>query len=116
MEAIREAGGPPNVVTTLADPTVESAQELMKHPGIRLLVVTGGAGVVEVAMRSGKRAVCAGPGNPPVVVDETADLDQAGRDIVRGASFDNNIVCVCEKEVLAVDSVADELLRSIGRQ
>lgn len=115
-QAIREAGGPSNVVTTLAEPTIESAQELMKHPGIRLLVVTGGAAVVKVAMQSGKRAICAGPGNPPVVVDETADPDQAGRDIVRGASFDNNIVCVCEKEILAVDSVADALLKSIGRQ
>jgi len=115
-QAIREAGVPSNVVTTLAEPTIESAQELMKHPGIRLLVVTGGAAVVEVAMRSGKRAICAGPGNPPIVVDETADLDQAGRDTVRGASFDNNIVCVCEKEIFAVDSIADGLLKSIGRQ
>ncbi len=115
-QAIREAGGPSNVVTTLAEPTIESAQELMKHPGIRLLVVTGGAAVVEVAMRSGKRAICAGPGNPPVVVDETADMGQAGRDIVRGASFDNNIVCVCEKEILAVDSIAGDLLKSMARQ
>jgi len=113
--AIVEAGGPPNVVTTLAEPTIESAQNLMKHPGVRLLVVTGGAGVVEVAMRSGKRAICAGPGNPPVVVDETADLEQAGRDIVRGASFDNNIVCVCEKEVLAVASISDGLAKSLRR-
>jgi aldehyde dehydrogenase len=115
-QAIRQAGGPPNVVTTLVEPTIESAQALMKHPDVQLLVVTGGAGVVEVAMRSGKRAICAGPGNPPVLVDETADLDQAGRDITRGASFDNNIVCVCEKEVLAVGSIADSLLRSMGRQ
>lgn len=114
--AILEAGGPPNVVTTLVEPTIESAQELMRHPGVRLLVVTGGAGVVEVAMRSGKRAICAGPGNPPAVVDETADVDQAARDIVKGASFDNNIVCVCEKEILAVDSVADSLMKSMGRQ
>ncbi|MCK4548067.1 MAG: aldehyde dehydrogenase EutE [Candidatus Eisenbacteria sp.] len=115
-QAIREAGGPPNVVTTLAEPTIESAQELMKHAGVRLLCITGGAGVVKAAMRSGKRAICAGPGNPPVVVDETADLDQAGRDIVRGASFDNNIVCVCEKEILAVSSIADALLASMKRQ
>ena len=71
----------------------------MRHPGIRLLVVTGGGAVVKAAMASGKRAICAGPGNPPVVVDETADLDKAGRDIVLGASTDNNIICVDEKEV-----------------
>jgi acyl-CoA reductase-like NAD-dependent aldehyde dehydrogenase len=110
-EAIVEAGGPPNLVCALAEPTIETAQQIMHHPDINLLVVTGGAGVVQAAMQSGKRAVCAGPGNPPVVVDETADLEQAGRDIVRGASFDNNIICIDEKEIYAVASVADELKR-----
>ena len=112
-EAIIRAGGPANLVTTLTEPTIESAQALMKHPGIGLLVVTGGPGVVKVAMQSGKRAVCAGPGNPPVVVDETADIAQAARDIVRGASFDNNIICVDEKEVFVVSSVADDLLAAM---
>ncbi|MCB9850589.1 MAG: aldehyde dehydrogenase EutE [Phycisphaerales bacterium] len=111
--AIIEAGGPPNVVTTLSHPTVETAQALMVHPGVRLLVVTGGAGVVKVAMKSGKRAICAGPGNPPIVVDETADIDQAGRDVVLGASFDNNIICTDEKETFVVSSVADKLLASM---
>ena len=83
----------------------------MHHKDVRLLTVTGGAAVVRAAMRSGKRAVCAGPGNPPVVVDETADLEQAGRDIVIGGSFDNNIVCTTEKETIAVDSIVDELIQ-----
>jgi len=108
--AIMEAGGPANVVTTIAHPTVESAQALMVHPGVRLLVVTGGAGVVQAAMKSGKRAICAGPGNPPIVVDETADIDRAGRDVVLGASFDNNVICTDEKETFVVSSVADKLL------
>ena len=110
-EAIVEAGGPPNLVCAVADPTIETAQQIMRHPDVRLLVVTGGEAVVHAAMQSGKRAICAGPGNPPVVVDETADLEQAGRDVVRGASFDNNIICVDEKEVFAVASIADELKR-----
>jgi acyl-CoA reductase-like NAD-dependent aldehyde dehydrogenase len=113
-KTIMEAGGPPNVITAVATPTIESAQELMHHPGIRLLVVTGGGGVVKAAMQSGKRAICAGPGNPPVVVDETANIDQAGRDIVRGASTDNNIICVDEKETIVVESVADALLKSMA--
>ncbi len=113
--AITAAGGPPNVITTVSQPTIESAQELMQHPRIRLLVVTGGEGVVKVAMRSGKRAICAGPGNPPAVVDETADLDRAAKDIVLGASFDNNIVCVLEKEIIAVDTIADQLKASLCR-
>jgi acyl-CoA reductase-like NAD-dependent aldehyde dehydrogenase len=108
-EAITSAGGPENVVTCLADPTIESAQALMKHKGTRVTVVTGGPAVVKAALNSGKRAICAGPGNPPVVVDETAILEKAGRDIVRGASLDNNIVCIVEKEVIAVASIADKL-------
>ncbi|OQY21556.1 MAG: hypothetical protein B6I34_07145 [Anaerolineaceae bacterium 4572_32.1] len=110
-QAIVEAGGPSNLVCAIAEPTIETAQQIMGHPGVQLLAVTGGAGVVKAAMSRGKRAVCAGPGNPPVVVDETADLDQAGRDIVRGASFDNNIICIDEKEIFAVAAIADELKR-----
>jgi acyl-CoA reductase-like NAD-dependent aldehyde dehydrogenase len=111
-----EAGGPPDLVTAVADPTIESAQALMRHPDLRLLVVTGGAGVVSEAMRSGKRAICAGPGNPPVVVDETADLEQAGRDVVAGASFDNNIICTDEKVLIVVAAVADALLAVMRRR
>jgi len=111
--AITAAGGPPDLVTAVADPTIESATELMHHRGIDLLAVTGGPGVVKAAMKSGKRAVCAGPGNPPVVVDRTADIPAAGRDIVYGAGFDNNIVCVDEKEVFVVAAVADDLLRAM---
>jgi aldehyde dehydrogenase len=110
-EAIMEAGGPANLVCGVAEPTIETAQQIMRHPDVELLAVTGGAAVVREAMQSGKRAVCAGPGNPPVVVDETADLEQAGRDIVRGASFDNNIICIDEKEIFAVAAIADGLKR-----
>jgi acyl-CoA reductase-like NAD-dependent aldehyde dehydrogenase len=113
--AITRAGGPPNLVTAVANPTIESAQALMGHEGIRILAVTGGSGVVRQAMTSGKRAICAGPGNPPVVVDATADLEFAARNIIAGASFDNNIVCVDEKEVIAVESIVDDLLQHMGR-
>jgi len=113
--AIIRGGGPANLVTTVAEPTIESAQVLMGHEGVRLLVVTGGSGVVRQAMTSGKRAICAGPGNPPVVVDATADLEHAARNIIAGASFDNNIVCVDEKEVIAVESIVEELLQQMSR-
>lgn len=106
-------GGPRNVVTCVSNPTVESAGQTMKHPNVRLVVVTGGGGVVKAAMTSGKRAICAGPGNPPVVVDETADIAKAGRDIVLGASTDNNIICADEKQVLVVDKVADDLIKAM---
>jgi acyl-CoA reductase-like NAD-dependent aldehyde dehydrogenase len=112
-DAIVNAGGPQNLITAVAEPTIQSAQALMKHPQIDLLVVTGGPAVVKVAMNSGKKVIAAGPGNPPCVVDETADIEKAGRDIVNGASFDNNIVCICEKEVLVVASVADRLKQAM---
>ena len=115
-KAIVGAGGPPNVVTGVANPTIESAQELMKDRGVRLVVVTGGPDVVKQAMMSGKRAICAGPGNPPVVVDETADIDKAARDIVLGASTDNTIICTDEKETFAVASIADALIASMAWQ
>jgi acyl-CoA reductase-like NAD-dependent aldehyde dehydrogenase len=114
-KAIVAAGGPPNLLTCMAEPTIQSAGELMKHPLIRLLVVTGGPAVVAAAMNSGKRAICAGPGNPPSVVDPTADIEKAGRDLVWGHSFDNNVICVDEKEVIVVESVAEALKASMKR-
>ena len=112
-KAIISEGGPPNLLTTVANPTIESAQKLMVHPKIRLLVVTGGPHVVNQAMKSGKRVIAAGPGNPPVVVDETADLDKAGSDIVKSASCDNNIICVVEKEIIVTHAAAEGLKKSL---
>lgn len=113
--AVVENGGPPNLISIMREPTIESAQQLMKHKDIRLLVVTGGSDVVRVAMQSEKRVIAAGPGNPPVVVDETADLDRAGHDIVWGASLDNNIVCIAEKEVICVESAVEGLLLAMKK-
>jgi len=115
-QAIIESGGPEGLVSTVIEPTIETAQELMRHGGVRLLVVTGGAAVVKAAMTSGKRAICAGPGNPPVVVDESADIDNAAKCIVQGASMDNNIICVDEKEVFVVDQVANKLFAAFTAQ
>ena len=115
-EAIVAAGGPENLICAVGDPTIQSAQALMKHPLVRILAVTGGPGVVKEAMNSGKRAIAAGPGNPPAVVDETAHLDVAAKGIVTGASIDNNIVCIAEKEVLAVSSICDRLKELLVRE
>lgn len=109
-EASLEAGGPENLAVTVSKPTLESADVLFKSPDIALLAVTGGPGVVTAALSSGKRAIGAGAGNPPVVVDETADIKKAAKDIVDGAAFDNNLPCIAEKEVVAVDKIADELI------
>ncbi len=109
-EAVVNAGGPADLMTCVAEPTIEVAQQLFKYPGIGLLVVTGGEAVVEAARKStDKRLIAAGAGNPPVVVDETADIANAAKCIVYGASFDNNIICADEKEIIAVDSITDQL-------
>jgi len=109
-EAVVAAGGPNNVVTTVAEPNIETAQRLFRYPGINLLTVTGGEAVVHAARQhTDKRLIAAGAGNPPVVVDESADIPRAARDIVWGASFDNNIICADEKEIIAVASICDAL-------
>ncbi|MFH2006923.1 MAG: aldehyde dehydrogenase family protein [bacterium] len=113
--AILEAGGPPNVLCSVASPTLESSQTLMKHPAIRLLLVTGGGVVVKLAMTSGKKVVAAGPGNPPVIVDDTASLSHAAKSIVDGASFDNNVLCIAEKEIFVFRNVADRLKEELRR-
>ena len=108
-QAIQAAGGPPNLLTSMSDPSIANAQALMGHPDVRLLVVTGGMRVVREAMKHGKKVIAAGPGNPPVVVDETVNIKKAAQDVVDGASFDNNIPCIAEKELFVVEAVADEL-------
>ncbi len=112
---IERAVGVRDALTMVAEPSIRSAQQIFEHPGIALLCVTGGPAVVKAAMAAGKRVIAAGPGNPPVVVDETADLDAAARAIVEGASFDNNLLCIGEKEVFVVAPVADELRAALRR-
>ncbi len=111
--AITASGGPSNLITAIPHPTLESAREVMHHPDLRVLLVTGGPGVVKEALKTNKKVIAAGPGNPPAVVDQTADVEAAGRDIVLGASFDNNVVCTDEKTTIVVESVADRLIQSM---
>ena len=110
------AGGfPPNLFTCIKNPTIETANALFNHPDVPLLCITGGPGVVKAAMSTNKKVIGAGPGNPPVLVDETADLDLAARSIIKGASFDNNILCIAEKEVFVVESVFDKFMLAMDR-
>ncbi|MBQ8815779.1 MAG: aldehyde dehydrogenase EutE [Lachnospiraceae bacterium] len=110
-EASLEAGGPDNIACTVQKPTLDSSAVMMKHKDIPLLVATGGPGVVTAVLSSGKRGIGAGAGNPPALVDETADIRKAAEDIVNGCTFDNNLPCIAEKEVVAVDAVCDELMK-----
>ncbi len=108
-KALVEAGAPPNLIVTVTEPSIENTNAMMQHKLVRLLVATGGPGIVKAVLSSGKKAIGAGAGNPPVLVDATANLEKAAKDIVDGASFDNNLPCTAEKEVLSVASITDLL-------
>ena len=115
-KAIRDAIGLDDLLTIIDPPTLESATALFDHRGVKLLVVTGGPAVARAALSSKKRAIVAGPGNPPVVVDATADLDLAAASIIFGAAFDNNLLCIGEKQVFAVSEVFDKLMDLMGQK
>lgn len=114
-EAIARDVGIDNLITILAEPTLETADQIFHHRDVSMICVTGGPAVARAALNSGKRAVVAGPGNPPVVVDETADLDRAARSIIQGAAYDNNLLCIAEKEVFVVAEVFEALLTAMER-
>lgn len=102
-----------NLVVTVAEPTFEATQQMMAHPKIALLAITGGPGIVLMGLKSGKKVIGAGAGNPPCIVDETADLVKAAEDIINGASFDYNLPCIAEKSLIVVDCVADRLMQQM---
>ncbi len=114
-QAIYRDLGIDNLICVIAEPTIESADAIFNHRGVKLICVTGGPAVARAAMKSSKRAIVAGPGNPPVVVDETADLDRAARAIIQGAAYDNNLLCIAEKEVFVVSQVFDAMMAAMER-
>ncbi|NLF73111.1 MAG: aldehyde dehydrogenase EutE [Candidatus Anammoximicrobium sp.] len=114
-EAIHRDLGIDNLICLITEPTLQTADIIFKHRDVKLICVTGGAAVARAALNSGKRAIVAGPGNPPVVVDQTADLERAARSIVQGAAYDNNLLCIAEKEVFVVDQVFDRMTAAMER-
>ena len=115
-EASIEAGGPENIVVSLNNPTLETSNIMMKHKDINLIAATGGPAVVTAVLSSGKRGIGAGAGNPPVLVDESADIQKAAKDIINGCTFDNNLPCIAEKEVVAIENIIDELIYYLKEQ
>lgn len=114
-QAVHRDLGIDNLICVIAEPTIESADAIFAHRGVKLICVTGGPAVARAAMKASKRAIVAGPGNPPVVVDETADPDRAARAIILGASYDNNLLCIAEKEVFVVAQVFDAMMAAMER-
>ena len=113
-EAIYRETGIENIVCVIEKPTLNSFNAICKNENTRLLLVTGGPMVVKAAMMTGKRAICAGPGNPPVFVDDTCCLTRAAKAIIQGAAFDNNLLCIGEKQVFVLESVADKLMQKMS--
>lgn len=109
-EASLEAGGPCNIAVTVEKPTMQTSDIMLKHKAIQLIAATGGPGVVTTVLSSGKRGIGAGAGNPPVLVDDTADIKKAAEDIINGCTFDNNLPCIAEKEIVAIETIVDELV------
>jgi acyl-CoA reductase-like NAD-dependent aldehyde dehydrogenase len=111
-----QAGAPENLVTCVKEPTLDSAKYMFNHNKVKLLSVSGGPAIVNLAMKAEKRVIAAGPGNPPVLIDETADLELAAREITESASYDNNILCTAEKEIFVVNQVFDDFMREFAKQ
>ncbi|MCS1409459.1 MAG: Succinate-semialdehyde dehydrogenase (acetylating) [Verrucomicrobia subdivision 3 bacterium] len=114
-QAIRRETGIRNLICIIEEPTFDSFKEMCSHEAVRLLCVTGGPGVVKAAMQTGKRAICAGPGNPPVLVDDTACMERAAEAVIQGATYDNNLLCIGEKEVFVLDKVADQFMSALEK-
>ncbi|HBA61445.1 MAG TPA: aldehyde dehydrogenase EutE [Elusimicrobia bacterium] len=114
-KAIIAAGGPANLVCTMGKPTQEVTKQLLSHPGTHMNLVTGGPAIVKVAMTSGKpcKTIAAGPGNPPVVVDETAVFPDCAKEIIYGCGFDNNVLCIAEKEVIVTEAARERFLSAM---
>jgi aldehyde dehydrogenase len=113
-EAIHRETGIENIACIIERPTLESFDAMCRHEFVKLLLVTGGPGVVKAAMQVGKRAICAGPGNPPVLVDDTASMTRAARKVIQGAAYDNNLLCIGEKQLFALDTIADEFMTALA--
>jgi acetaldehyde dehydrogenase/alcohol dehydrogenase len=115
LKAAVAAGAPEDIIGWIDEPTLELTNQLMHHPAIRLILATGGPGMVQAAYSSGKPAIGVGSGNTPVVIDETADQTRAVASILMSKTFDNGMICASEQAVVAVDAIYDSIRDRFSR-
>jgi acetaldehyde dehydrogenase (acetylating) len=113
--AIKE-GLPPDAIHCLTNPTIEGTEALMKHKQTKVILATGGLGLVRAAYSSGKPAFGVGPGNVPVYIEKTADIEKAVSDILTGTCFDNGTICASEQSVVVDASIAKQVREEFKRQ
>lgn len=112
---IREVCGIDNLVVMVKNPSIKKVRQAMRHPDINLIIATGGHGLLKEALVCGKKVIGGGSANPVCIVDETANIEKAAIDIVESSSFDNNLMCVTEKNIVVVKSVSEILKENLKK-
>ncbi|MFA9560113.1 bifunctional acetaldehyde-CoA/alcohol dehydrogenase [Evansella sp. AB-rgal1] len=107
-EAAVKAGAPKNCIQYISLPSIEATQQLMNHPGVAVVLATGGAGMVKSAYSTGKPALGVGPGNVPCYIEKTATVKQAVNDLILSKTFDNGMICASEQAVIIDKEIYNE--------
>lgn len=110
-DAAIAAGAPENCIQWIETPSIEATNALMNHPGVALVLATGGAGMVKAAYSTGKPALGVGPGNVPCYIEKSANLERACTDLMLSKTFDNGMICASEQAVIVDECLADDFER-----
>lgn len=116
-DAAVSAGAPEDCILWIEEPSIEATNRLMNHPGVNLILATGGTGMVKAAYSCGKPALGVGPGNVPCYIDKTAKLETSVNDLVMSKSFDNGMICASEQAVIVDKEITKEfekLMKNAG--
>jgi len=108
-EAAEAAGAPVGLIGWIDEPTIELSQALMQHPEVKLILATGGPGMVKAAYSSGHPSLGVGAGNTPAVIDSSADIPTAVSSILLSKTFDNGMICASEQAVVVVDAIYEQV-------
>src|SRR4051794_16093982 len=114
-DAAIAAGAPPDCIQWVEAPSIEATQTLMRHPGVAVILATGGGGMVRAAYSAGKPALGVGPGNVPAYIERSADVVRAVHDVVVSKTFDNGMICASEQAVILDEAIAEQAVSQFER-